>query len=225
MKERVKKIVGSPLFLPILAAPVLFGIGFLLLSLREGYEGPWYYALYILQHFLSAAFYFYGLHRVFRAIPTRGMPRALTGAIPILVSLSVYHFAIAFFDNYAVMFYEASTSFLYAFLSLLTDSIAAEWLLLFFTAFFAYLFFLRRGSDATYKRAAGVLSALLYLAFLAVGEIAEYLSYVSSHFGFADEKTTRSFLLILGFDLLLSAAGFLLLRLFDKTKKEEVPAK
>ena len=101
MKDQLKKAVASPLFLPIVSAPILFGIGVLLLSVGDG-AGAWYYLLYALLHILSTALFFLGLHRVFRAIPTRGMPRALTAAIPILASLSVYHFVIAFYDAYAM---------------------------------------------------------------------------------------------------------------------------
>jgi len=220
MKERLHKITRSPLFLPILAAPVLFGIGVLLLSLREGYDGAWFYVLYFLLQILSATLFFFGVHRVFRAIPTPGMPRALTGAIPILVSLSVYHLAIAFYDAYVAQFEEAPTAVVYALLSFFTDSLVAEWALLFLSVFAAYLIFLRGEATPAKRRAARILTALFYFAYLAVGRIAEFRSYVKGHFNVADEKATVSFLLLAGFDLLLAAFGFFLLCFWGRTKRK-----
>ena len=222
MKERMKKVVASPLFLPVSAAPVLFGIGVLLLRISEE-AGAWYYVLYFLLHILSTALFFIGLHRVFRAIPTRGTPRALTAAIPILVSLSVYHFAIAFYDAFSVQYEDGGAALLYALLSLLTDSLLSEWLLLLLCAALAYAFFLRREESPADRRSARLLSALVYFAFLLIGRVSEFLSYKSAHLGVASEKATVSFLLFAGSDLLLAALGYLVLFLCDrKTEKKEV---
>ena len=221
MQEKLKRALRSPLFLPIVSAPVLFGIGVLLLSVGEG-AGAWYYLLYALLHILSTALFFFGLHLVFRAIPTRGMPRALTAALPILISLSVYHLAIAFYDAFAVQFESAGAALLYALISLLTDSLLSEWLLLLLSAAAAYLFFLRGEGTPSDKRSARLLSATLYLAYLLVGRVSEFLSYKAAHFGVAGEKATVSFLLFAGSDLALAALGYLVLFLCErKTEKKE----
>ncbi|MBP5429154.1 MAG: hypothetical protein J6Z04_07735 [Clostridia bacterium] len=220
MRENLKKAVSSPLFLPVVAAPVLFGLGVLLLRIGDG-RGAWYYILYFLTHTLSAALFFYGAHRVFSACPSRRMPRALTAAFPILISLSVYHFAIAFFDAYAVQYEDGAAAFLYALLSLFTDSVIAEWLLLLLSTLAAYLFFLR-GEDADARTpSAWLLTATLYFAYLLVGRVSEYLSYKSAHLGIANEKTTVSFLLFAGFDLLLSAFGYLVLFLSGRAARKK----
>ncbi len=221
MQEKLKRAVNSPLFLPVLAAPVLFGLGALLLYQRDG-AGALYYVLYSLQHLFTATLFFLGLHRVFRAIPVRGMPRALTAAFPILISLSVYHFAIAFFDAFAVQFEDGPTSLVYALLSLLTDAVVGEWLLLLLSAAAAYLFFLRGEVAPEDERAAHLLCAVVYLAYLLVGRVSEFLSHVSAHLGVATENATVSFLLLSGADLLLSAFGYLVLYLFAKRKNSEV---
>ena len=220
MQEKLKRAVVSPLFLPVVAAPVLFGLGVLLLYQRDD-AGALYFFLYALQHLLTAALYFLGLHRVFRAIPARGMPRALTAAFPILISLSVYHFSIAFFDAFSVQFEDAPTSLVYALLSLLTDAVVGEWLLLTVSAAAAYLFFLRGEVAPADERAARLLCAVLYLAYLLVGRVSEFLSDVSAHFGVARENATVSFLLMAGADLLLSAFGYLVLFLAAKRKNSE----
>ena len=222
MQEKLKRAVASPLFIPIVSAPVLFGIGFLLLSVGNG-DGAWYYVLSFLLHVLSAVLFFLGLHRAFRAIPTRGMPRALTAAIPILISLSVYHLAIAFYDAFAVQFESAGTALLYALLSFFTDALLSEWFLLLLTAAAAYLFFLRGEATRSDRRAARLLSALLYFAYLLVGRVSEYLSYKSAHLGVAVESATVSFLLFAGSDLVLAALGYLALFLLsERTGKERV---
>ncbi|MBO4283927.1 MAG: hypothetical protein J5958_04805 [Clostridia bacterium] len=215
MKDQLKKAVASPLFLPIVSAPILFGIGVLLLSVGDG-AGAWYYLLYALLHILSTALFFLGLHRVFRAIPTRGMPRALTAAIPILASLSVYHFVIAFYDAYAVQYEDGGAALLYALLSLLTDSLLSEWLLLLLCAALSYLFILCRDTTPSDKQSARLLSALVYFAFLLVGRISEFLSYKAAHLGVASEKATASFLLFAASDLALAAFGYLVLLLLDR---------
>lgn len=219
MREHLKKSVSASLFLPVVAAPVLFGLGVLLLNLGDD-RGAWYYILYFLTHLLSATVFFYGAHRVFSACPSRRMPRALTAAIPILVSLSVYHFAIAFYDAYAVQYEDAPTAFLYALLSLFTDSIVGEWLLLLLSTLAAYLFFLRGEDASTRTPSARLLTATLYFAYLLVGRVAEFLSYKSAHLGIASEKATVSFLLFAGFDLLLSAFGYLVLFLSGKAARD-----
>ena len=77
MQEKLKRAVVSPLFLPVVTAPVLFGLGVLLLYQRDD-AGALYFFLYALQHLLTAALYFLGLHRVFRAIPARGSPSVVS---------------------------------------------------------------------------------------------------------------------------------------------------
>lgn len=221
MRNKLKKAMASPCFVPIVAAPVLFGISALILSLRY-YNGAWYYALYFLLHFLSAGLFFFALHRLFFSCETRGFPRALTSAIPLLVSLSVYHFAIAFYDAYVVQFEDAPTALVYALLSLFTDSLLSEWLLLFLSFAAAYFFFLRGGATPSGRQAARLLSALLFFAYLSIGRIAEFVSYRSAHFGVAGEKTTVSFLLFAGADLLFSAFGYLVLFLSDKAAEKNV---
>ena len=222
MQEKLRRVIASPLFLSIVSAPILFGIGVLLLSVGGG-EGAWYYVLYFLLHIFSTVLFFFGLHRVFREIPTRGMPRALTAAIPILVSLSVYHLAIAFYDAFAVQYESAGTALLYALLSFFTDSLLSEWLLLLLTAAAAYLFFLRYEATPSDNRSARLLSALLFFAYLLVGRISEYLSYKSAHLGVAVESATVSFLLFAASDLALAALGYLLLFLSDRSaNKSEV---
>lgn len=203
------------LIAPLVAAPLLFGIGALLLTLREA-SGPWYYILYFLLRFLTAGVLFLALHFTFRACPERGMPRALRAAIPLLASLSAYHFAISFFDMYAVRYEEGAAAIVYALLSLVTDSLLSEWLLLILTATAVYLFFLRGEPTPAGKRSARLFSALIYFAFIAFGRVSEFFSFLSVHFGFADEKTTLSFLLFLGADLLLAAFVYLVLLLSDK---------
>ena len=217
----MKKLIRSPLFPAIVAAPVLFGIGALVLSLPE-YDGPWYYFLYYLLHVLSAGAFFYGLHRAFRTLPDRGAARGFTAAIPVLLSLSVYHFAIAFFDAYAVQYEEGSGALVYALLSLFTDSILAEWGLLALLYFCGWLLFLRGEATPARRRAAFLLSALLYFAYLSAGRVTEYLSYRSARFGVADEETVFVFLLFSAADLLISALGFLILFLGDRANKREV---
>lgn len=216
----MKKLIRSPLFAAMVSAPVLFGIGALLLSLGN-YDGPWYYILYFLLHILSAGAYFFALHFVFHAIPERGFARSLSRAIPLLVSLSVYHFAIAFYDAFAVQFEDAPDALLYALLSLFTDSIVAEWLLLVLSALAAWIFFLRFEPTPARRRAAWLLSALIYFAYLSVGRVAEFVSFRASRFGVAGEGATVSFLLFAGSDLLISAVGFLVLFLSDRADKKE----
>lgn len=217
----MKKPIRSPLFVAIVSAPVLFGIGALLLSFGN-YEGPWYYILYFLLHILAAGAYFFGLHLFFRALPERGVMRAIAAAIPMLVSLSVYHFAIAFYDAFAVQFEDAPAALLYALLSLFTDSLVAEWLLLFLSAVAAWFFFLRGGETTARRRAAFLLSALLFFAYLSVGRVVEFVSFCASRFGVAGESATVSFLLFAGSDLLISALGFLVLFLSDRAEQKEV---
>ena len=216
----MKKMIRSPLFVPIVSAPILFGIAALLLSLGN-YDGAWFYVLYFLLHGLSAALFFLALNRAFRALPRRGVLRGLLFAIPILVSLSVYHAVIAFFDAYVVQFEDAPAALFYALLSFLTDSLFSEWLLLGVTYAACYLFFLRKSPTPLHKRAAELLAALLYFAFQAVGRITEFLSFRSARFGVVDEKTTLSFLLFLGSDLLLAAVGYLVLALSARADHKE----
>ena len=205
------------LILSLIAAPLLFGLGVLLLSLDD-YEGVWYYVLYFLSHFLTAGFYFLALHFVYSACPDR--KRAFLSALPLLGSLSVYHLAIAFYESYAVWYEEAFPSVVYALLALFTDAILAEWLLLLFTALAAYLFFLRGDLTQAKTRAAWLLSALIYFTYLLVGRVTEFVSFTSAHFGFADETTTTSFVAFLGTDLLIAAFGYLTLFLADRTEKK-----
>lgn len=199
---------------PFVLAPLLFGIDALLLSLGN-YTGPWYYILYFLSHFLSVGAVFLALHLVFRAAAERKMPRALTAAIPILASLSVYHVAISFYNVYAVLYEEATTAVVNALLSLVVDSLLFEWLLTLLTALLAYLLFLRGEPTPAGKRSARIFSALIYFAYLAIGRVYEFLSVLSAHFGFVDEKTTVSALVFFGSDLLLAAFGYLVLFLSD----------
>ena len=216
----MKKLIRSPLFPAIVAAPVLFGIAALILMLPE-YDGPWYYVLYYLLHVLSAGAYFFALHLAFARLPEKGA-RGFKAAIPMLLSLSVYHFAIAFFDAYAVQYEEGGGAFVYALLSLFTDSILVEWGLLALSYFCGWLLFLRGEATPARRRAAFLLSALLYFAYLSAGRVTEYLSYRSARFGVADEGTVFVFLLFSAADLLISALGFLILFLGDRTNKREV---
>lgn len=208
--------IRSPLFVPLVSAPVLFGIAALILSLGN-YDGPWYYALYYLLHVLAAGLYFFALHLFFRDLSGKGSGRAFAAGLPILISLSVYHLAIAFFEAYVVEFEEAPTAIVYALLSLFTDSILGEWLPFALTAVAARLFFLRGKETPAGKRAAWLLASLVYFLFLLVGRIAEFRSYMSARLGVADEKTTVSFLLFVGIDLLFAALGYLVLFLFDRS--------
>ena len=214
----MQKKLWNPI-LPIASAPVLFGLGVLLLSFGDS-QGAWYYILYFLLHVFSTALFFLAMHRVFFARSSRGMPRALSAAVPLLASLSVYHFAIAFFDAFVVQYEEAPAALLYALLSLFTDSLLFEWLLLLIIVFAAYLFFLRGKNADARKPSAWLLAATLYFAYLLVGRVSEYLSYKSAHLGVAGEKTTVSFLLFAGFDLLLSAFGYLVLFLSDRIARK-----
>ncbi|MBP5349454.1 MAG: hypothetical protein J6Z13_03765, partial [Clostridia bacterium] len=109
------------------------------------------------------------------------------------------------------------TAVIYALLSLFTDSIVGEWLLFGLSVFAAWLFFFRRGATPSEKRAAWLLSALVYFLFLLIGRIAEFSSYLSGRIGIADEKTTISFLMFIGIDLLFAAGGYLVLVLFDRS--------
>ena len=211
----MKKAISSPLFVPIVAAPVLFGLAALLLTL-DGYDGAWYYVLYFFSHILTTCVFFFGLCLVFRACPTRGMPRALTAAIPTLVSLSVYHVAIAFFDAYVLRYEDGGAAIVYALLSLFTDSIVGEWLLLLLAAIVAYLVFLRGEPGQANKRAARLLAALLYFVYLSVGRFSEFFSYRSARLGIADETTTVTVLLFWGSDLLFAAIGYLVLFLSER---------
>ena len=86
---------------PLFGAPILFGMGALALYLRE-YGGAWYSSVYYLLHALMTVLLFYGLHRAFSACRKVGPFRAVSAGIPALLSLSVYHFAIAFFDYFVV---------------------------------------------------------------------------------------------------------------------------
>jgi len=97
---------------PFVLAPLLFGISALLLSLGN-YMGPWYYILYFLSHFLSVGAVFLALHLVFKASAERKMPKALTAAIPLLTSLSVFHVAISIYEAYFLHYEEASTTAIY----------------------------------------------------------------------------------------------------------------
>lgn len=214
----MKKVLLSPLFLPIVSAPILFGIYQLFLLLPEDYEGAWFYVLYYLLQAAMTALFFIGLHRTFCAAETRGFPRALTAAIPILTSLSVYHFGITFYEYYVVSFEEAPTSLLYAFLAFVNDSLFGEWLLLLLTASAACLFFLRK--NRLKKTAAWLFSSAIYLAYRLVGEIAEFVSYLSAHFGVAGEQTVRSFIFLIGGDILISAFGFLVLFLANRAAQK-----
>lgn len=216
----MKKMIRSPLFVPVVSAPILFGIAALILSLGN-YDGPWYSVLYYLLHALTAGLWFYALYLVFRAIPDKGFPRALPAGFPILISLTVYHAAIAFYDAYAVEFDDMPTAIVIALLSLVTDAIVGEWLLFLVAAFASRLFFLRRGATSSGKRAAWLLSALVYFVFLLYGRISEFVSYLSGRLGIADEKTTVSFLLLIGTDLLISALGYLVLFLSDRFAEKE----
>ncbi len=67
--------IRSPLFVPLVSAPVLFGIAALILSLGS-YDGPWYYVLYYLLHVLAAGLYFFALHLFFRDLSGKGSGRA-----------------------------------------------------------------------------------------------------------------------------------------------------
>ena len=212
----MKKLIRSPLFVPIVSAPILFGIAALILSLGN-YDGPWYYVLYYLLHILAAGLYFFALHLFFRDLAKKGLGRAPVSGLPVLISLSVYHVAISFFEAYVVEYEDMPTAVIYALLSLFTDSIVGEWLLFALSAFAAWLFFFRRGETPSGKRAAWLLSALVYFLFLLVGRIAEFSSYLSGRIGIADEKTTVSFLLFIGIDLLFAAGGYLVLFLFDRS--------
>ncbi len=209
---------------PFVLAPLLFGISALLLSLGD-YMGPWYYILYFLSHFLSVGAVFLALHLVFKASAERKMPKALTAAIPLLTSLSVFHVAISIYEAYFLHYEEASTTAIYALLSLFTDSLLSEWLLTLLTAVLAYLFFLRGEPTKASRRSAWIFSALIYFVYLAAGRVFEFLSILSAHFGFVDEKTTVSVLVFFGSDLLLAAFGYLVLFLSDKLSLKKVEAK
>lgn len=213
----MKKMIRSPLFVPIVSAPVLFGIAALLLSLGN-YEGPWYYVLYYLLQTLNAGLWFFALRLVFRDLSEKGFGRALLSGFPILISLTVYHVAIAFYDAYVVQFEEALPSVVYALLSLVTDAIVGEWLLFLLAFVASWLFFFRRGETLSGKRAAWLLSALVYFVFLFVGRLTEFISFLSGRLGIADEKTTVSFLVFVGTDLLISAFGYLVLFFSDRAK-------
>ena len=97
-----------------------------------------------------------------------------------------------------------------------------EWLLLLLSAAAAYLFFLRGEVAPEDERAAHLLCAVVYLAYLLVGRVSEFLSHVSAHLGVATENATVSFLLLSGADLLLSAFVYLVLYLSAKHKNSEV---
>lgn len=214
----MKRVLRSPLVIPVLSALVLFGIFTLIELLPEEYDGAWFYALYYASHLLMTFLYFLGLHRVFRAAETRGFPRALTAAIPVLAVLSVYHFAAVFYEYYVVYFEEAQTSLLYAALAFLNDSLLSEWGLLLLSASTACLFFLRQ--RRLRKTAAWILSSALYLAYRLVGEIAEFLSYRSAHFDVVGDRTLLTFMLFVGADVLLTAFGFLVLFLSDRSARK-----
>ena len=215
MAETMKKMIRSPLFVPVVSAPVLFGIAALLLSLGN-YQGPWYYVLYYLLHALNAGLWFYALHLFFRELPEKGSGRAFASGLPVLISLAVYHVAIAFYDAFVIEYEEVPTAIVYALISLVTDAIVGEWLLFLLAAVAARLFFYRGDPTPDGKRAAWLLSSLIYFVFLLVGRVTEFVSFLSGRLGIADETTTRSVLLFIGGDLLISAVGYLILFLSDR---------
>ena len=199
---------------------MLFGVSVLTLHLSEIPQASgWYSFLYVLLHLLTVAVFFYGLSRAFAVTSRAGVLRGFGGAVPTLLFLSLYHFAIAFYDYFWMELEDFFPSLLYGLISILSDSILSEWLLVLVVLFLSYVLFLRCGDFPSGRKSAWLLSALLYLASLWYGRITDFIDFTRGHFGVAGESETTSFLLFCAFDLLIAGVGYLTLFLLDRINK------